>query len=314
MILELVRQRRLLERYALLWLFSAVVLLALAVWRDFLETISETIGIATRPNALFVIAFGFVLVLLLHFSIAVSRLADQSKVLAQRVALLEERLKRAEAGEQDRGGRGGGEAMSAATKLEGPIVIEPAVHGDERGFFCETWRESQMAELGIHHPFVQDNHSRSARGVLRGMHFQVGEGQAKLVRCARGSILDVVVDLRRGSPTYGGWEAFALDDASMRQVYVPVGFAHGFCVTSEVADVVYRCSSYYDPELERSIRYDDPAVGIEWPDLELTVSERDAAAPLLARDRRRTPVRLDCAGVTGSAAGGPSAPQAPWNP
>jgi len=172
--------------------------------------------------------------------------------------------------------------MSPATKLEGPIVIQPAVHGDERGFFCETWRESEMAELGIGHGFVQDNHSRSARGVLRGMHFQVGDGQAKLVRCARGSILDVTVDLRRSSPTYGQWESFVLDDRQMSQVYVPVGFAHGFCVTSEIADVVYRCSSYYDPELERSVRYDDPEVGIEWPDLELTVSARDREAPLLS--------------------------------
>jgi dTDP-4-dehydrorhamnose 3,5-epimerase len=172
--------------------------------------------------------------------------------------------------------------MSPATKLEGPIVIQPAVHGDERGFFCETWRESEMAELGIGHGFVQDNHSRSVRGVLRGMHFQVGDGQAKLVRCARGSILDVTVDLRRSSPTFGQWESFVLDDRQMSQVYVPVGFAHGFCVTSEIADVVYKCSSYYDPEQERSVRYDDPEVGIEWPDLELTVSARDMEAPLLS--------------------------------
>ena len=172
--------------------------------------------------------------------------------------------------------------MSSTTKLEGPIVLQPEVRGDERGFFCETWRESEMPGLGIGHGFVQDNHSRSTRGVLRGMHFQVGEGQAKLVRCARGSMLDVVVDLRRSSPTYGEWESFVLDDQRMCQVYVPVGFAHGFCVTSEIADVVYRCSSYYDPELERSFRYDDPEVGIEWPDLELTVSARDASAPLLS--------------------------------
>lgn len=171
--------------------------------------------------------------------------------------------------------------MSPAAKPEGPLVIQPAVHGDERGFFCETWRESEMSELGIGHGFVQDNHSRSAQGVLRGMHFQVGDGQAKLVRCARGSILDVTVDLRRSSPTCGQWESFVLDDRRMSQVYVPIGFAHGFCVTSEIADVVYRCSSYYDPELERSFRYDDPEVGIEWPDLELTVSARDASAPLL---------------------------------
>ena len=171
--------------------------------------------------------------------------------------------------------------MSAATKLAGPLVIKPTVHADERGFFCETWRESDMAELGIHHGFVQDNHSRSALGVLRGLHFQVGEGQAKLVRCARGSILDVVVDLRRGSSTFGGWEAYELDDRELAQVYVPVGFAHGFCVTSEIADVTYRCSSYYSPELERSIRYDDPELGIEWPDLELIVSPRDAQSPTL---------------------------------
>ena len=214
--------------------------------------------------------------------------------------------------------------MTAATKLDGPIVLRPAVHGDQRGFFCETWRESEMAELGIDHPFVQDNHSRSARGVLRGMHFQVGEGQAKLVRCARGSIVDVAVDLRRGSPTYGGWEAFELDDENMHQVYVPVGFAHGFCVTSEVADVVYRCSSYYDPELERSIRYDDPEVGIEWPDLELTVSARDAARPVPARHRGRTSVRLDSAGrIAGAGTSGKQlcghepphdrSPESPWN-
>lgn len=172
--------------------------------------------------------------------------------------------------------------MSPTTKLDGPLVIQPAVHGDERGFFCETWRESEMAELGIGHGFVQDNHSRSTRGILRGMHFQVGDGQAKLVRCARGSILDVTVDLRRSSPTYGQWESFVLDDQRMSQVYVPVGFAHGFCVTSEIADVAYKCSTYYDPELERSFRYDDPEVGIEWPDLELTVSARDASAPLLS--------------------------------
>jgi dTDP-4-dehydrorhamnose 3,5-epimerase len=171
--------------------------------------------------------------------------------------------------------------MSPATKLDGPVIIQATVRGDERGFFCETWRESEMLALGIDHGFVQDNHSRSTQGVLRGMHFQVGDGQAKLVRCARGSILDVVVDLRRSSPTYGEWESFVLDDQEMCQVYVPVGFAHGFCVTSEVADVVYRCSSYYEPELERSFRYDDPEVGVEWPDMELTVSARDASAPLL---------------------------------
>jgi len=168
------------------------------------------------------------------------------------------------------------------SRLRGPILTEPSVHGDSRGFFCESYRASAYAELGVADSFVQDNHSRSARGVVRGMHFAVGDGQAKLVRCARGSIVDVVVDIRRGSPTFGQWEAFELDDEQLRQVYVPIGFAHGFCVTSDVADVVYKCSSYYDPAVERAIAYDDPDVAIEWPVLELRPSDRDAAAPRLA--------------------------------
>jgi dTDP-4-dehydrorhamnose 3,5-epimerase len=169
------------------------------------------------------------------------------------------------------------------TRLDGPILLQPVVHGDARGFFQETYREDAFAELEITVEFVQDNHSRSERGVLRGMHFQVGEGQAKLVRCARGSIHDVIVDLRRGSPTYGEWEAHQLDDERHLQLFVPVGFAHGFCVTSEVADVIYKCSTYYAPELERGIAYDDPDLGIEWPKLDRVVSERDAQAPRLAQ-------------------------------
>jgi dTDP-4-dehydrorhamnose 3,5-epimerase len=171
------------------------------------------------------------------------------------------------------------------TRLEGLVVIEPAVYGDERGFFCETYRSEWNAALGIDEDvrFVQDNHSRSTRGVLRGMHFQLGDGLAKLVRCARGRILDVAVDLRRGSPTYGRWDGMELDDVGMRQLFVPVGFAHGFCVLSDVADVIYKQSAYYDPQLERGIAWDDPDVAIEWPLAagELTVSERDAAAPRL---------------------------------
>jgi len=168
------------------------------------------------------------------------------------------------------------------TRLEGLALIQPAVHPDSRGFFHETYRRDVYARLGVDVDFVQDNHSRSTRGVVRGMHFQIGGGQAKLIRCARGSILDVVVDIRRGSPTFGQWEAFELDDEGLRQLYVPVGFAHGFCVTSGVADVVYKCSSYYDGSIERGIRFDDPDVGIAWPaGLELLPSERDASAPLL---------------------------------
>ena len=169
------------------------------------------------------------------------------------------------------------------TRLDGLVLIEPAVHPDSRGFFHETYRRDLHTGLGVDVEFVQDNHSRSTRGVVRGMHFQIGAGQAKLVRCARGSILDVAVDIRRRSPTFGEWEAFELDDENLHQLFVPVGFAHGFCVTSEVADVVYKCSSYYDGELERGIRFDDPAIGIEWPSgLELQPSERDATAPALA--------------------------------
>ncbi len=168
------------------------------------------------------------------------------------------------------------------TRLEGPVLMQPRVLGDQRGFFAETYRASALADLGVTDTFVQDNHSRSALGVVRGMHFSIGEGQAKLVRCARGSIVDVVVDIRRGSPTFGQWEAHELDDERMRQLYVPVGFAHGFCVTSEVADVVYKCSTYYSAETERGFAYDDPDVGIEWPALELSVSARDTDAPKLA--------------------------------
>lgn len=167
------------------------------------------------------------------------------------------------------------------TRLDGLVLIEPRVHGDARGFFAETFRANVWSEAGIDCEFVQDNHSRSRRGTVRGMHFQTAPGQAKLLRCVRGSILDVVVDLRRGSPTFGQWEAFVLDDEHFRQLFVPVGFAHGFCVTSEVADVAYKCSSYYDPATESGIAYDDPDVGIQWPDLELLVSERDRTAPRL---------------------------------
>jgi dTDP-4-dehydrorhamnose 3,5-epimerase len=167
------------------------------------------------------------------------------------------------------------------TRLEGPVYIEPVVHGDARGFFTETYRRNVFAELGVLDEFIQDNHSRSRRGVLRGMHFQAG--QAKLVRCARGAILDVVVDVRPDSPAFGRWEAFPLDDEAQRQLYVPDGFAHGFCVTSELADVVYKVSTYYDPATESGFRFDDPAVGIEWPsELELEVSQRDREAPLLS--------------------------------
>ena len=165
------------------------------------------------------------------------------------------------------------------TRLEGPILLQPKVHRDQRGFFIESYRTSVLADLGVHDEWVQDNHSRSGRGVIRGMHFQ--PGMAKLLRCSSGEIVDVLVDIRRGSPTFGEWEAFTLNDDNLQELYCPDGFAHGFCVTSEVADVIYKCSTYYDPSTEAGISYKDPDVGIEWPDVELTPSERDAAAPLL---------------------------------
>jgi dTDP-4-dehydrorhamnose 3,5-epimerase len=169
------------------------------------------------------------------------------------------------------------------TRLDGPILLAPDVFGDERGFFCETYRRSAFVELGIPEEMVQDNHSRSRRGVIRGMHVSVGRGAAKLVRCGRGAIYDVLVDVRRGSPTFGQWEGFDLSDENMHLLYAPVGFAHGFCVVSDTADVLYKQDAYYEPDIDRAFKYDDPDVGIEWPlpASELTISKRDGEAPRL---------------------------------
>ena len=168
------------------------------------------------------------------------------------------------------------------TRLPGLVVVEPVVHNDTRGAFHESFRADRMAELGIRESWVQDNQARSGHGVLRGMHFSVDPGQAKLVRCARGRIVDVVVDIRRGSPTFGQWEAVELDDEACRQLYAPLGFAHGYCVVSEVADVLYRCSAYYDPSRERGFAWDDPEIGIAWPLEDPELSQRDRDAPPLA--------------------------------
>src|SRR3954469_9439782 len=169
------------------------------------------------------------------------------------------------------------------TRLGGLALLAPAVHGDERGFFVETWREDAWRAEGVPSDFVQDNHSRSRRGTLRGIHFQTHPGQGKLVRAARGRVLDVAVDLRRDSETFGEWEGVELDDETGRMLWIPVGFGHGFLVLSEVADFVYKCTNYYDPATEAGIRFDDPEVGIEWPaGVELLYSDRDAAAPTLA--------------------------------
>src|SRR5687767_9275521 len=168
------------------------------------------------------------------------------------------------------------------TRLHGLVLLTPTKHGDERGFFMETYRADAWAAEGVATEFVQDNHSRSRKGTVRGMHFQTSPGQGKLVRVARGRVLDVVVDVRRDSPTFGEWEAFELDDEAAQQLWIPVGFAHGFCVLSDVADFVYKCTAYYDPATESGFSFTDPEVGIEWPDLELIYSERDRSAPRLA--------------------------------
>jgi dTDP-4-dehydrorhamnose 3,5-epimerase len=168
------------------------------------------------------------------------------------------------------------------TKLDGVVLLEPAVHGDERGFFVETFSKEAWAAHGVAPEFVQHNHSRSGKGILRGLHFQTEPGQAKLLRCARGAIFDVAVDLRRDSPTYGQWEGHVLDDERHRQLFVPVGFAHGFVVLSEVADVAYLVSSVYDPATEAGIAWDDPDVGVEWGVPEPQLSERDKTAPKLS--------------------------------
>ena len=165
------------------------------------------------------------------------------------------------------------------TEIEGVVLIEPTVHGDERGFLVETFRDSEMHNLGIAVDFVQDNQSRSDARVLRGIHMQ--RGQAKLVRCPRGRIFDVAVDLRPDSPTYKRWEGYELDDVDHRQLFIPEGFGHGFCALSEVADVLYRLSSYYDPELERGIAWDDPEIKVHWPISDPILSERDRRAPTL---------------------------------
>ncbi len=168
------------------------------------------------------------------------------------------------------------------TKLDGVALIEPDVHGDDRGFLVETFRADAWAELGVEAEFVQHNQSRSVRDTLRGIHFQTEPGQAKLVRCPRGAIFDVAVDLRRDSPTFGQWEGHLLDDQEHHQLFVPAGCGHGFAVLSEWADAAYLLSSAYDPATEAGIAWDDPDVGVEWPVDEPLLSKRDKRAPTLA--------------------------------
>jgi dTDP-4-dehydrorhamnose 3,5-epimerase len=162
------------------------------------------------------------------------------------------------------------------TALPGVLIIEPTVVRDERGLFLETWRADVFAAAGIADTFVQDNYSRSLRGTLRGLHWQWRKPQAKLVRVVVGSIFDVVVDVRRGSPTFGRWLGLELSAETFRQIYIPVGFAHGFCVTSEVADVEYKCSDMYDPSGEAGLIWNDPGVGITWPVSQPVLSLKDS--------------------------------------
>ena len=171
------------------------------------------------------------------------------------------------------------------TELVGPVLIEPARFGDARGLFAESFRQATLADrFGITADFVQDNHSRSVRGVLRGMHFQPEPPAAKLIRCARGAIFDVLVDIRPGSETFGRWEGYVLDDENLRMLYAPVGFAHGFCVVSDVADVIYKQTAYCAAEADQGFAPDDPELGIEWPipPGECVLSERDRVAPPFA--------------------------------
>ena len=183
------------------------------------------------------------------------------------------------------------------TRLDGPVLLQPVVHGDERGFFVETYLRDTHRAAGIGVQFVQDNHSRSSRNTLRGLHFQRRPGQPKLIRVARGSIWDVVVDIRPGSATFGEWEAFELSDRNHHQVYCPIGFAHGFCVLGDSADVIYKVSAEYDESIERGIAYDDPDVGVEWPTgVELKPSERDANAPRLSEIADELPFVYESSG------------------
>ena len=173
-----------------------------------------------------------------------------------------------------------------ATPIEGLLVIEPKVFGDTRGFFTESWNRRTFADLtGVTEEFVQDNHSRSGRGVLRGLHYQLHRPQGKLVRVTQGEVFDVALDVRRSSPTFGRWHGVMLTGDNHRQFWVPAGFAHGFVVLSESADFLYKTTDYYAPEHERCIAWNDPAVGIDWPlgGIEPKLSAKDQAGVALAQ-------------------------------
>ena len=167
------------------------------------------------------------------------------------------------------------------TEIPDVILIEPDVHRDERGFFLETWHQRKYAEGGITGPFVQDNHSHSRKGALRGLHAQRERPQGKLVRVVAGEVFDVAVDIRRGSPTFGKWVGDRLSGENLRQLWIPPGFAHGFCVLSELVHLEYKCTDFYDASDEIAVAWNDPEIGIEWPIASPTLSAKDAGAPRL---------------------------------
>ena len=168
--------------------------------------------------------------------------------------------------------------------IDGPLILEPKVFGDERGFFMESWNATSFAEIGLDVTFVQDNHSRSQKGVLRGMHFQNPAPQGKLVRVVRGAVFDAIVDLRQSSPTFGQWTGVLLSAENKRMFWVPEGFAHGFLTLEDDTDFLYKCTSAYVPQNEHSLAWDDPEVGIDWPleGIELKLSAKDAAGVPIA--------------------------------
>ena len=178
------------------------------------------------------------------------------------------------------------------TDLPGVLIVEADVVRDRRGFLFETYHATKFRAMGIAAPFVQDNYSRSSGGTLRGLHLQVEQPQAKLVRAVAGEIFDVAVDVRRGSPTFGRWVGFALSAESFRQLFVPEGFAHGFAVISETADVEYKCTEVYHPASEIAILWSDPALAIRWPIDDPVLSDRDRFAPTIAQISERLPVYM----------------------
>lgn len=175
------------------------------------------------------------------------------------------------------------------TELPGVLIIEPRVFSDARGFFFESYHAERFAQAGLPDDFVQDNHSCSVRDTIRGLHYQLRRPQAKLVRVIRGAAFDVAVDVRRGSPTFGRWVGVELSGENRRQMFIPIGFAHGFCVTSEVAEVEYKCTDFYVPDDQRGVQWNDPTIGITWPAREPILSERDRRCLPLSLDRDDLP-------------------------